>query len=80
MEDLEMSLLIFNFVIIYIIHKILVLLKNYPNFLRDSFFQCFFKEYNIPLLKKIIIFFTVYNDAKFKSWRIKHNQKYKKSF
>ena len=41
-----MSLLIFNFVIIYIIHKMLVLLKNYLNYLKESIFECFFMEYN----------------------------------
>ena len=35
LEDLEMSLLSFNFVIIYIIHKMLILLKNHLNFLKD---------------------------------------------
>ena len=33
LEDLKMSLLNFSFVIIYIIHKILVLLKNPLNYL-----------------------------------------------
>ena len=32
LEDLKMSLLSFNFDMIYIIHKILVLLKNNPNY------------------------------------------------
>ena len=40
-----MSLLSFNFVMIYIIHKMLVLLKNHLNYLKDSIFECFFKEY-----------------------------------
>ena len=32
---------------IYIIHKMLVLLKNYLNFLsEDNIFKCFLKEYN----------------------------------
>ena len=44
--DLKISLLNFNFVMIYIIHKILVLLKNHLNYLKDSIFECFFKEYN----------------------------------
>ena len=38
---LKMSLLNFNFVVIYIIHKMLVLLKNN---LKDNIFECFFKE------------------------------------
>ena len=36
----------FNFVMIYIIHKMLVLTKNHLNYLKDSLFECFFKEYN----------------------------------
>ena len=43
-----MSLLNFNFVMIYIIHEMLVLLKNHQNYLKDSIFECFFKEYNRP--------------------------------
>ena len=34
----------FNFVMIYIIHKMFVLLKNNLNYLKDSIFKCFFKE------------------------------------
>ena len=33
LEDLKMSLLNFSFIMIYIIHKILVLLKNHLNYL-----------------------------------------------
>ena len=46
----------------------LVLLKNHLNYLKDSIFECFFKEYNRLLffLKKVI-FFTIYNDGNFKS-------------
>ena len=40
----------------------LVLLKN-------PLFKCFFKR--IWLLFFLIIFFTIYNDGKFKSWRKK---------
>ena len=29
-----------------IIHKILLLLKNHPNYLKDIFPECFFKKYN----------------------------------
>ena len=35
LKDLKMSLLNFNFVMIYIIHKMLVLLKNNLNYLKD---------------------------------------------
>ena len=44
LEDLKMSLLNFNFVMIYIIYKMLVLLKNNLNYLKDSIFECFFKD------------------------------------
>ena len=44
---------------IYIIHKMLVLLKN------DRIFECFFKECNKPFLK--IFFFRTRDDEKFKS-------------
>ena len=41
-----MLLLNFNFIMIYIIHKMLVLLKNNLNYLKDRIFECFFKDYN----------------------------------
>ena len=44
LDDLKMSLLNFNFVTIYIIHKMLVLLKNNLNYLKDSIFECFLKS------------------------------------
>ena len=46
LEDIKMSLLNFNFVMIYIIHKMLLLLKNHMNYLRNSTFECnfFFKK------------------------------------
>ena len=50
LEDLRMSHLNFNFLVIYIIHKILVLLKNHLDYLKDNFFECFFKKYNKLLL------------------------------
>ena len=50
LEDLKMQFLNFNFVMIYIIHRILVLLKNNLNYLRESIFECFFKEYNKLLI------------------------------
>ena len=31
---------------IYIIYKMLPFLKNHQNYLKDSFFECFSKEYN----------------------------------
>ena len=44
--DLRISLLNFNFPMIYIIHKILVLIKSHLNYLKDNVFECFFKKYN----------------------------------
>ena len=41
-----MSLLNFNLVMVYTIHKTLVLLKNHLNYLKDNIFECFFKKYN----------------------------------
>ena len=43
---------------IYKIQKMLVLLKNHLNYLKDSIFECFFKKYNRLLLfkKKMILF------------------------
>ena len=41
LKDLEMSLLNINIVMIYIIHKILVLIKNNMNYLKYNIFECF---------------------------------------
>ena len=46
LEDLIMSLLNFSVVMVYIIHEILVLLKNHLNYLKDNIFECFLKKYN----------------------------------
>ena len=46
LEDLRMSLSNFNFGMAYIIHKILVLLKNLLNYLKDNIFECIFKKCN----------------------------------
>ena len=46
MEDSKILLLNFNFAMIYIIHKMLVLFKNYLNYLKENIFKCFFKKYN----------------------------------
>ena len=45
LEDLNISSLNFYFVMIHIIHKILLLLKDHLNLLKDSVLECFFKEY-----------------------------------
>ena len=47
LKDLKMSLLNVCFIMIYTIHKILVLIKNHLNYLKDNIFQYFFKECNI---------------------------------
>ena len=39
LEDLKMSLLNFNFVMIYIFHKMLILPKNHLNYHKDSIFK-----------------------------------------
>ena len=58
LEDLKTQFLNFNFVMIYIIHRILVLLKNNLNYLRESIFECFFKEYNkLLIILKILLSF-----------------------
>ena len=43
--DLRISLLNSNFSMIYIIHKILVLIKNHLNYLKDNILEFFFKKY-----------------------------------
>ena len=41
LEGLKMPLLNFKFVIIYIFYRILVLLKNHLNYLKESILECF---------------------------------------
>ena len=56
LEDLKTSLSNFNFVMIYIIHKML-LLKNHLNYLKYSIFECIFKEHDrLSLFFKKIFF------------------------
>ena len=62
LEDLKISLLNFIFVMIYIIHKILVLHKNHLNYFKDIF-KCIFKEYN--RLSFFSIFLITCNNGKF---------------
>ena len=52
LEDLKMSLLSFNFFMIYVIHKTLLLLKFFLNYLKKNFFERFFKKYKRLFLKK----------------------------
>ena len=47
LKNLKMPFLNFRFIMIYIIHKISVLIKNQLNYLKDNIFECFFKEYHI---------------------------------
>ena len=58
LEDLKMPRLNFSFVMIYIICKLLVLLKNYLNYLKNNISECFFKKYNKLLFLEKIIFFS----------------------
>ena len=50
LEDLRMSLLNFNFVMIHIIYKILVLIKDHLNYLKYNIFEFLFKKYNRLLI------------------------------
>ena len=43
LEDLRMSLLNLNFIMIYIIHEMLVMFKNHLNCIKDSTFDCFLR-------------------------------------
>ena len=45
LKELKMLLLNFTFIMIYTIEKILVLIDNYLNYLKDNIFGCFFKEF-----------------------------------
>ena len=56
--DLRISLLSFNFVMIHIIHKILVRIKNRLNYVKDIIFEFFFKKYNW-FFKKINFFHSI---------------------
>ena len=50
LEDLRMSLLNFNFVMIHIIYKILVLIKDHLNYFKYNIFEFLFKKYNRLLI------------------------------
>ena len=62
LEDFKILLLIFNSVMIYIIHKMLVLLKNHLNYLKDSILECFFKKYNRLFFSFSFFFFFFFFD------------------
>ena len=57
-----MLLLNFNFAMIYIIHKLLGLIKNLMNDLRDNIFECFFKKYDRLIFFTKIFFFIIYDE------------------
>ena len=64
LEHLKMSLFNFNFNLIYIIHKMLVLIRNNLNYLKDSIFECFFRKYNrLLVFIENDFFFTTYNNG-----------------
>ena len=48
----------FNFVMIHTIRKMLVLLKNHLNYLKDNIFECLFIKYNRLLFFKKKTFFS----------------------
>ena len=74
LRDFQISLLNFSIAMIYIVHKMLVLLRNHLNYLRDNIFDYLFKSYGRFLLsKKKKFFFRTYNDGKPKAWRRKYN-------
>ena len=75
LKDLKMQLLNLSFIMIYTIHKILVLIKNQLNYLKGNIFECFFKEHNILFIffYFFLFFFKIYNNGKFKSCRRNHN-------
>ena len=60
-----MSLLNFSFVIIYIIHKILVLLKNNLTHLKNSIFECFLRSITDFYFFQKNVFFITYNNGEF---------------
>ena len=62
--DLRISLLNFNFAMIYLIHKILILIKNQLNYFKNNVFEFFFKKYNRLLFFFYYFFFIIYDDGK----------------
>ena len=75
LQDLKKSLLNFNFVMIYTIHKVLVLIKNPLNYLKDNIFKFFLRNITdfYLFIFFLIIFFTTHNEGKPKFWRRKDN-------
>ena len=57
LEYLKMSILNFSFFMICVIHKMLALLKNNLNYLKDSILNAFLRSIkNFNFFKKIIFF------------------------
>ena len=52
---------------VYITHKLLVLLKNRLSCIKDKIFQCFFKKHKRLLSFKKVNLFITYNDGKTKA-------------
>ena len=65
--NLNISLLSFNFAMFNIINKILVLIKNHLDYLKDNTLEFFFKKYNSLLFFSKNIFFIIYNNGKSKA-------------
>ena len=65
--NLNVSLLNFNFAMFNIINKILVLIKNHLDYLKDNTLEFFFKKFNSLLFFKKKNFFIIYNNGKSKA-------------
>ena len=74
LKDLEIIIsLSISFFMIYLIHEMLVLLKNDLNYLKDNILEWFFKEYNrLLFFDRIMYTMITYNNGKSKAWRRKH--------
>ena len=59
--DLNILLLNSNIVTIYLIHKMLVLQKNYLDYLKDNVYKCFFKKYDILLLLLLLLLLSLFS-------------------
>ena len=70
--DLKISLLNLIFAMIYILHKILVLIKYYVTYLKDKIFEFFQSIIDFYFFNKNI-FFIIYNDGISNVWRRKNN-------
>ena len=71
-----MSLLNLNFVMIYINHEMLVLLKSQLNSLKDNIFEYFFKEHNRLFLKNFSQYIMMENLSLEEANRIKDIRKF----